>query len=459
MMKNLDSNSSKLLDIAMFPWFAFGHFIPFLHLSNKLAEKGHKISFLLPKGIQPKLEQINQYPNLIQFFPLLVPHVEGLPPAAESTAGVPPRLQKYLAMAFDGTHQQVEAILSFIKPDLVFYDFGHWVPALARQLGFKSVFYGVVSTMSLSIITKKVTKEMTVEELLELPPAYPCPAVNYKSAEADRLLFKAEPFGDGLTFQERITTSMKQSDALAFRTYREIEGPFCDYLSKQHHGKSVLLTGPCLPETKTKQLEEKWVDWLSKFEPKSVVFCSFGSQSILQKDEFQELLLGFELSGLPFLVALTPPQGCTTVEEALPQGFEERVGGSGLVYGGWVPQELLLKHPSIGCFVNHCGYGTMWEFLLSDCQIVLIPEIPDQMLNTRLMVNELKVAVEVERGENKQISKEDLSQAIKLVMDEDSEIARVLKSNRAKLKETLAKGDLQEQYIDNFIQGLQDLIK
>ncbi|OMO59334.1 hypothetical protein CCACVL1_24909 [Corchorus capsularis] len=37
-------------------------------------------------------------------------------------------------------------------------------------------------------------------------------------------------------------------------------------------------------------------------------------------------------------------------------------------------------------------------------------------------------------------------------MDKDSEISRVLKSNRAKLKETLTKGDLLEEYINNFIQ-------
>ncbi|XVF78671.1 hypothetical protein PTKIN_Ptkin14bG0154200 [Pterospermum kingtungense] len=58
----------------------------------------------------------------------------------------------------------------------------------------------------------------------------------------------------------------------------------------------------------------------------------------------------------------------------------------------------------------------MWEFLLIDCQIVLIPEIGDQILNTRLMVEELKVAVEVERGKKGQISKDSLSEAIKLVM-------------------------------------------
>ncbi|XP_022718008.1 UDP-glycosyltransferase 79B6-like [Durio zibethinus] len=451
------SDCSKL-HIAMFPWFAFGHFIPYIHLSNKLAQKGHKVSFLMPKGIQPKLEHLNQYPHLIRFFPLVLSHVDGLPPGAESTSNVPLELQKYLAIALDQTRDQVEAVLKVTKPDMVFCDFGHWIPALARQIGIKSIWYVVVSSMSCGLISRKIAKEMSVDELLQLPPGYPSSKVRIKAEEVAALLFRAEDFGIGLSFQDRITTGVKESDAIAFRTYREIEGPFCDYVA-QRFGKSVLLSGPCLPETQTQQLEDKWANWLNKFEPSSVVFCSFGSQSMLEKDEFQELLLGFELSGLPFLVALKPPQGCLTIEEALPEGFQERVRGRGLVHGGWVPQELLLRHPSIGCFVNHCGYGTMWEFLFSDCQIVLIPEIPDQILNTRLMVEELRIAVEVERGKNRQIPKESLSKAIKLVMDKDNEMASLLKRNHAKLKQLLSNRDLQEEYINNFIRDLQNLLK
>ncbi|TYG82165.1 hypothetical protein ES288_D01G065600v1 [Gossypium darwinii] len=453
------SGCSKL-HIAMFPWVAYGHFIPFLHLSNKLAHKGHKISFILPKGVQPKLENMNQYPNLIQFVPLVIPHVDGLPPGAETTSVVPLNQQKYLAFAVDQTRDQVEGILGALKPDMVFYDFWFWIPDLARQLGIHSICYVVVSSMIMSLGSniRTITKETTVEEVAKLPPDYPSSTVKFKAEEAAALLFEANDFGSGLSFGERTRTAVSGSDAIAFRTCRETEGPFCDYFARGI-GKSVLLTGPCLPETNTQQLDEKWVSWLSQFEPGSVVFCSFGSQSVLQKDEFQELVLGFELCGLPFLVALKPPQGFSTVEEALPEGFQDRVGGRGLVYGGWVPQEQLLHHPNIGCFVNHCGYGTMWEFLLSDCQIVLIPEIGDQILNTRLMVKELKIGVEVERGKNREVSKESLSEAIKFVMDKDNETANMMKRNHAKLKQILSNRDLQEGYINNFIQALQDLVK
>nr|POE83835.1 udp-glycosyltransferase 79b6 [Quercus suber] len=179
------------------------------------------------------------------------------------------------------------------------------------------------------------------------------------------------------------------SDAIAFRTYNEVEGPYYDY-SRQQYG--------------------------------SVVYCAFGSQNALQKEQFQELLLGFKLCGQPFLVALSTPYGCTTIEEALPEGFEERIKGRGWVYEGWMPQTMILDHPSLGCFVTHCGYRSMWEALFSDCQIVCVPHLADQILGARLMVEELKVAVEVEREDNGWISKESLSDAIISVMDKDSEV-------------------------------------
>ncbi|XVE50160.1 hypothetical protein DITRI_Ditri01bG0139800 [Diplodiscus trichospermus] len=146
-------NSTKL-HIAMFPWFAFGHFIPFLHLANKLAEKGHKISFLLPKGAQSKMEEIRHYPHLIQFFPLFVPHVDGIPPGSETTSDVPLLLHKLFAIAFDQTRDQV---------DMVFYDLGYWIPALAQQIDIKSIYHYVVSATANAYITKKIIKEMTIQ--------------------------------------------------------------------------------------------------------------------------------------------------------------------------------------------------------------------------------------------------------------------------------------------------------
>ncbi|EOA34863.1 hypothetical protein CARUB_v10022445mg, partial [Capsella rubella] len=69
----------------MFLWFAFGHMTPYLHLANKLAEKGHKITFLLPKKTQKQLEHLNLFPESIIFHPLTIPDVDGLPPLPENS--------------------------------------------------------------------------------------------------------------------------------------------------------------------------------------------------------------------------------------------------------------------------------------------------------------------------------------------------------------------------------------
>ncbi|KAK9268345.1 hypothetical protein L1049_000094 [Liquidambar formosana] len=101
----------------------------------------------------------------------------------------------------------------------------------------------------------------------------------------------------------------------------------------------------------------------------------------------------------------------------------------------------------------------MWESLLNDCQIVLLPFHGDQNINARFMVEEINVAVEVERAENWWFTKESLSEAIGSVMDEDSKVGSEVKSNHAKLKEIVLDHDKQGGYIDSFIRNLQDLLE
>ena len=73
--------------------------------------------------------------------------------------------------------------------------------------------------------------------------------------------------------------------------------------------------------------------------------------------------------------------------------------GKGIVDGGWVQQRLILGHPSLGCFVTHCGSSSLLEALRNECQLVMLPQIADQIINARVMGNNLKVGVEVEKGE------------------------------------------------------------
>ncbi|KAJ9671560.1 hypothetical protein PVL29_025322 [Vitis rotundifolia] len=116
------------------------------------------------------------------------------------------------------------------------------------------------------------------------------------------------------------------------------------------------------------------------------------------------------------------------------------------------------RSPKVGCFVSHFGFGSIWESLTSDPQIVLVPELPDQILNTRLLAEALKVAVEIEKEENGRFSKESMCRAIRSVMDEDNEVGGLARKNHAKWKKTLMSQGFMIDYIDNFVQQLQRLL-
>ncbi|KAK1378655.1 Glycosyltransferase [Heracleum sosnowskyi] len=448
----------------MYPWFAMGHLTTFLHLSNKLVERGHKIFFFVPSKTIHKLEQFNLHRDLISFVPITVPHVEGLPPGAETTADITYPMQPNLMTAMDMTHPIIEASLRQLKPRFVFFDFTHWLPSMAHPLGIKTICYCTVSSAVNAYLSmgKGTLKNIQLTEagLMGPPEGFP-PAsmIRLYAHEARQMIDQGgREFGKNISFFERILSSYTECDAIAFKTCRELEGPYCEYV-QNHYKKPILHAGPVVPEPPASKLDEKWANWLGGCKPKSVIFCAFGSEFVLRKDQFQELVLGFELTSLPFLAALRPPFGAENIEAAFPKGFTKRILGRGVVDGGWIQQQLILAHPSVGCFVTHCGYGSLSEGLLNECQLVLLPNVGDQFINARMMSRDLKVGVEVEKEEDGMFTRHAICKAIQSVMDIDSEVGKEVKENHGKFRELLLQKGFENSYIDGFVQKMHELLQ
>ncbi|XP_073128489.1 cyanidin 3-O-galactoside 2''-O-xylosyltransferase FGGT1-like [Henckelia pumila] len=451
--------SEEKLKIVMYPWLAMAHLTGFLHLSNKLAEKGHEIFFILPTNTQFKLNQFNLHTDLISFIPIQIPHVDGLPDGAETTADITFQMGPFLRHAMDLTQPLLHSLLQEIKPHFVFYDFTHWLPALARGLGVKSVWYSIVSPAAVGYLLRD---EPNADAMLEPPSGFPPSGIKLSPQEvrSRRQWCNLIEYGSGMKFVQRLLMSMEECDALGFKSCREMEGPYCDFLGKKHK-KPVILAGPVLPEPPTVSLDETWANWLDQFKAKSVIFCAFGTEAILKLDQFQQLVMGLEITGLPFLAALKPPQGCKTVEEALPEGFKNRTEKRGVIHGGWVQQQLILSHPSVGCLVTHCGWVSISEAMVSDsCQtLVLIPHKGDNFINARFLEGELRVGVEVRRGEEDGLfTKEGVMETIKMVMEEKSEIGKEIRANHRKWRDFLLTKGLEDSYMDDFVQKLRSLL-
>ncbi|KAF3678740.1 hypothetical protein P3S67_026860 [Capsicum chacoense] len=137
---------NKNLHIAVFPWLAFGHMIPYLELSKLIAQKGHTVSFIsTPRNIDrlPKLpSNLSQF---LKFVKLPLPHVEKLPENAEATIDVPYEQVKYLKLAQDRLEEPMAKFLEDSAPDFIFFDFtSYWIPSLASKFNIPTAYFSIL---------------------------------------------------------------------------------------------------------------------------------------------------------------------------------------------------------------------------------------------------------------------------------------------------------------------------
>ncbi|KAL8479633.1 hypothetical protein ACS0TY_026509 [Phlomoides rotata] len=79
------------------------------------------------------------------------------------------------------------------------------------------------------------------------------------------------------------------------------------------------------------------------------MYVYFGSMATFSPAQLHETAVGLEASGQDFIWVVRREDD----EDWLPQGFEERIKGRGLIIRGWAPQVMILDHPTIGDFVTH----------------------------------------------------------------------------------------------------------
>ncbi|KAJ8760800.1 hypothetical protein K2173_021838 [Erythroxylum novogranatense] len=457
--------AAKSLHIAVYPWFAMGHLNPFLHFCNKLAERGHRISFLLPSKVVPMFESHNLHPHLISFIPITVPHVDDLPLGAATTADVPLELFPSIMTAMDLTKPVVECYLRELKPHFVFFDFTYWMPALCRKLGIKSLYYVTSGASNVAFLLSPERKIMEKDDLglvmMDPPEFYPPTSIRLSEREARIMSDNKTPFdreSKDLSIGRRLFTGLSECEVIGIKTCGELEEPHCQYLETQFK-KQVIMTGLPVTGSPNLVLEEPFANFLATFQPGTLVLCVLGSECILKKDQLHELVLGLELTNLPFLAALKPPIGEETTESALPEGFQERLKGKGLVYGGWIPQQLILNHPSVGCFITHCGFGSLSQAIVSKCQLVFLPNAIDQVVSARMLAGDLKIGVEVKKDEDGLFTRDGICKAVRAVMDDDSEVGKEVRAIHSKYRELLLKEGLEDSYVDNFALKLHAMLE
>jgi hypothetical protein len=148
----------------------------------------------------------------------------------------------------------------------------------------------------------------------------------------------------------------------------------------------------------------------------------------------KEIALGLELSEQRFVWVVRAPKGesadasfFTTgsseldeIKKHLPEGFLERIKNVGLLVQEWAPQVAILKHPSIGCFISHCGWGSVLESLTNGVPLIAWPLYAEQRMNAAFLVEELGVAVKTTVSLAKNVvGREEIASLVKKVILEE----------------------------------------
>jgi hypothetical protein len=256
--------------------------------------------------------------------------------------------------------------------------------------------------------------------------------------------------------QSQISKSMESYGWLC-NTVEEIEPLGLDLLRK-YLGLPVWSIGPLIPPAALKNNQsciykqhtgkkpglapEKCVERLDLHCPDSVLYISFGSQNTIGVSQMMELAIGLEDSGVSFIWVIRPPIGFDLKSEFraewLPEGFEERMRESkrGLLVKNWAPQLDILSHKSTGAFLSHCGWNSVLESLSQGVPILGWPMAAEQAYNSKMLIEEMGVSVEITRGSQGVVVGKEVKRVIELVLDKEGK-GKDMRNKAAKAKEQL----------------------
>ncbi|CAL5056990.1 unnamed protein product [Urochloa decumbens] len=131
------------------------------------------------------------------------------------------------------------------------------------------------------------------------------------------------------------------------------------------------------------QADETCMEWLDQQREGSVIYVSFGSWvPSIGRDAIGELALGLEATGRPFMWALKDEPSW---REGLPGRYAEAVAGRGKIVG-WAPQEDVLRHRAVGCYLTHCGWNSTLEAIQHGVRLLCYPVSGDQFINCAYIV-------------------------------------------------------------------------
>ncbi|CAN0846369.1 UDP-glycosyltransferase 73B4 [Linum grandiflorum] len=144
--------------------------------------------------------------------------------------------------------------------------------------------------------------------------------------------------------RDLINRSEETSFGAVVNSFHELEPGYSEHY-REVVGTKAWFIGPLSLSNKGSTLEkaERGKTAANCREPNSVLYICFGSMSDIPDAQLLEIAAALEASGQGFIWVVKRDSEEEKDQEWLPEGFEERMEGKGLVIKGWAPQVLILE--------------------------------------------------------------------------------------------------------------------
>ncbi|CAG7898241.1 unnamed protein product [Brassica rapa] len=434
------------LHIFLFPYMAHGHMIPTLDMAKLFSTKGAKSTILTTplnaKILENPIKSFNQdNPGLedITIHILHFPCTElGLPQGCENTDFFFSNpdlntgdLNRKFLLSMEYFKEQLEQLLQTVKPDcLVANMFLPWATKLAEKFGVpRLVFHGTgyfslcaSHCLRLHKPYKNVASSSEPFVIPELPGDIVITEEQVIEKEEESVMGK---------FMKELRDSERSSFGVLVNSFHELEPAYSDFY-KSSVAKRAWSIGPLsLGNREFKEKAERGkkasidehecLKWLDSKRRESVIYLSFGTMLSFNNEQLVEIAAGLDMSGHDFIWVVNKSGSQGDKEEWLPERFEEKMKGRGLIIRGWAPQVVILDHQAVGGFLTHCGWNSLLEGVASGLPMVTWPIGAEQFYNEKLVTQVLKTGVSVGvkkmmKPDGDFITKEKVEKAVREVM-------------------------------------------
>ncbi|XVF01298.1 hypothetical protein REPUB_Repub04eG0075900 [Reevesia pubescens] len=449
------------LHILFLPKLAHGELIPTIDMARLFARQAGVKSTIVTTQLNASffsqtIESEKKLGIEIDIHMIKFPFVEaGLPEGCENFSSTTSQEMglKFIKAVVSLFQQPLKQILEDCRPDCLVADAVFpWATEVASKLGIPRLVFHGTSYFALSVFDsllryepqKKLTSDYEPFEV----PGIPDKIEMTRLQQPDELRERIDDEIKKLMYQA--LESEITSYGVIMNSFQGLEPAYVEHYRKVM-GRKTWNIGPlslCNRNTKDKSQRGnaastdavEWLRWLDSKKNNSVLYICFGSLSCFSAAQLNEIARGLEASGQDFIWVVrrvnTEKEG-----EWLPEGFEERMEGKGLIIRGWAPQVLILEHEAVGGFMTHCGWNSTLESITAGVPMVTWPLSNEQFYNEKLITEILKVGIGVGAQEWSDwmvekkflVTKDNIAKAVTQLMVDDE--ANGIRNRASSLKE------------------------